>query len=105
MRKDRLLITKDLIPYSFNILLADELFTLTINHNDKHDILTVGLEKEGETICEGEPITYGVPLFRDIYEAGKYPCIDIIPLDESGANHTVTFENLNKTVFLTVDNC
>ena len=104
MRKDRILITKELIPYSFNILLADELFTLTINHNEKHDLFTVALEKDGEMICEGEPIIYGCPLFKDIYESGKFPSLDIIPLDESGEQNTVTFKNMNETVFLTVDN-
>lgn len=104
MRKDRLLITKDLIPYAFNILLADELFTLTVNYNEKHDLFTVALEKGEEMLCEGEPIIYGCPLFKDIYVAGKFPCIDIIPLDESGDQKTVTFKNFNETVFLTVDN-
>jgi hypothetical protein len=104
MKKDRLLITKDLIPYSFNILLADEVFTLTVNHNEKHDLFTIALEKDGEMICEGEPIIYGVPLFRDIYQAGKYPCIDIIPLDESGEQNTVTLANFGETVFLIIDN-
>lgn len=105
MKKDRILITKSLIPYSFNILLADELFTLRVNYNEKRDFFTVALEKDGETICEGEPVVYGVPLFRDIYEAGKYPAVDIIPVDESGEQNTVSFENFNKTVFLTIDNC
>ena len=104
MKKDRILITKDLIPYSFNILLADELFNLTISYNENHNFFTVALEKDGEVICNGEPIVYGVPLFRDIYEAGKYPAIDIIPIDESGEQNTVTFENFNEVVFLTIDN-
>ena len=104
MRKDRILITKDLIPYTFNILLADEMFSLTVNYNEKRDLFTVALEKDGEMICEGEPIMYGFPLFHDLYVIDKYPCIDIIPIDESGDNNTVTFKNLNETVFLTVDN-
>ena len=104
MRKDRVLVEKSLVPYSFNILLADELFTLTVNYNEKHDFFTVSLEKNGEMVCEGEPLVYGFPLFRDIYEAGKYPALDIIPIDESGERDTVTFQNLGETVFLTVDN-
>lgn len=104
MQKDRVLITKDLIPYSFNILLADELFTLTVDYNEKHDFFTVALEKDGEMICEGEPIVYGFPLFADMYDPETYPCIDIIPLDESGKEKAVSFENFNETVFLTVDN-
>ena len=104
MKKDRILITKDLIPYKFNILLADELFTLTVKHNSSHDLFTISLEKDKQILCEGEPIIYGSPLFRDIYQAGKFPCIDIIPIDESGEQNTVTFKNLNETVFLIVDN-
>lgn len=104
MRKDRILITKNLIPYSFNILLADELFTITVNYNEKYDFFTAALEKDGEMICEGEPVVYGIPLFRDIYEAEKYPAIDIIPIDESGGRNKVTFENFNETVFLTIEN-
>lgn len=104
MKKDRILINKSLIPYNFNILLGDELFNLTVNYNESHDIFTIALKKDDEIICEGEPIIYGVPLFRDIYQSGKFPALDIIPLDESGQQDTVTFKNLNETVFLTVDN-
>ena len=104
MKRDRILITKDLIPYVFNISLADELFALTVNYNEKHDFFTVKLEKGGETLCEGEPVVYGFPLFGDLYQAGKFPALDIIPIDDSGQQNTVTFENLNELVFLTVDN-
>lgn len=104
MKKDRILITKEMIPYSFNILLADELFTISISYNEKHDFFTVMLEKDGEIICGGEPIIYGVTLFKDIYQSGKYPAIDITPIDESGNQNTVTLENFNETVFLIVDN-
>jgi len=104
MRKDRILITKKSVPYTFRIALGSEYFLLTINYNETHDFFTVTLEKDGEKICEGEPIIYGFPLFHDIYVANRYPCLDIIPLDESGEQNTVTFENLNETVFLTIDN-
>jgi hypothetical protein len=104
MERDRIIITKDLIPYTFNISLPDELFTLTVDYNKKHDFFTIALEKDGDMVCEGEPIIYGFPLFRDIYLAGKYPVLDIIPIDESGEQTSVTFENFNETVFLTVDN-
>lgn len=104
MRKDRILINKELIPYTFNILLADELFNLSVNYNENHDFFTVTLKKDDITICEAEPIVYGVPLFGDVYIAGKYPAIDIVPYDESGTANAVTFETLGKTVFLTVDN-
>ena len=104
MRKDRILIEKSLIPYTFDILLADELFTITVDYNQRNDFFTVALEKDGEMICEGEPLIYGFPLFADFYQAGKLPSLDIIPLDASGENTAVTFQNLGETVFLTVEN-
>ena len=104
MKKDRLLIEKSLIPYSFDIMLGDELFTLSITRNEKHDLLIVALEKDGEVICEGEPIIYGVPLFKDLYQPDKYPSLDIVAMDESGEQNVVTFENFNELVFLTIEN-
>lgn len=104
MDKDRISIAKSLVPYTFEIMLGDEMFVLTINYNKKHDFFTVGLEKDGETICEGEPIIYGVPLFKDFYQPSWCPALEIVPIDESGVQNTVTFENLGETVFLTVDN-
>lgn len=104
MRKDRILITKDLIPYSFNIMLAGELFNIEVSYNERHDFFTARLSKDNEVVCEGEPIVYGMPLFGDVYKAGKFPALDIIPIDESGEQNTVTFENFGETVFLTIDN-
>ena len=104
MTHDRILITKDLVPYAFDISLGDDLFTLVIDYNQTHDFFTVGLVKEDEVICEGEPIVYGFPLFKDIFQADVYPALDIVPLDESGEQTAVTFANFNETVFLTVEN-
>ena len=47
------------------------------------------------------------PLDHDIlvvFVNGKYPAVDIVPYDESGENNAVTFDNLNETVFLCIDN-
>ena len=104
MDRDRIIVEKSLIPCTFDILLGDELFNLTVNYNEKHDFFTVALGKDSETICEGEPLVYGFPLFRDIYQPDEYPGLDIIPIDDSGEQNTITFENFGEVVFLTVDN-
>lgn len=101
---DRIEITKSVIPYTFEISLADEIFEITVNYNHSADMFTLSLAKDGETICAGEPIVYGVPLWKDVFVCGKHPEVDIIPLDESGNRNSVTFESLNETVFLTIDN-
>ena len=97
-------IKKDLLPYRCTIQLAGEIFELHFNHNATADLFTVDLYKEGELICAGEPIIYGVPLWQDVYRAGDFPALDIIPSDPSGENNAVTYDNLGRTVLLIIDN-
>ena len=101
--RDRIPIQKELIPYSFEILLGDELFKLAVNYNEAADIFTVALYKGDVLVCGGEPLVYGTPLFSDIYKARQYPSITIVPLDESGAENRVTYSNLGDTVFLCIE--
>lgn len=104
MVRDRITINKSLIPYKFDITLAGEVFQLGIKYNEFADMFTVSLTKDKELICSGESVVYGVPLFQDIYVSGKYPALRIVPLDESRENNTVTWNNLEETVFLIIDN-
>ena len=104
VKKDRIEINKNLIPYSFAITLGGEIFEIGVNYNEFADMFTLSLTKDRELICSGEPIVYGVPLFKDIYVSGKYPVIRIVPYDESNEKCTVTSENFNETVFLLIDN-
>lgn len=101
---DVLEINKELIPYECSILLAGELFGLQINYNATAELFTVDLYRDGELICAGEPIIYGVPLWKDVYKAETFPAVDIIPTDPSGENNAVTFDNLGNTVLLIIDN-
>ena len=110
MKRDIIEINKDLIPYEFDIVLADETFKIGINFNETAELFTADLSKldeesgEYEEVCKGEPIVYGKKLWEDVYITDKYPAVDIVPLDESGENNAVTFDNLNETVFLCIDN-
>ncbi|MEI3162987.1 MAG: hypothetical protein V8S74_06250 [Lachnospirales bacterium] len=104
MVRDKIEINKNLIPYSFNITLSGEVFEIGVKYNDYADLFTLSLTKDKELICSGEPIVYGVPLFKDIYVNGKYPNIIILPHDDSGENTTVTWNNFQETVFLVIDN-
>lgn len=102
--KDTIEIKKSLIPYTFNILLAGEEFTIRVDYNKTADMFVLRLEKDGEVICAGEPIVYGVPLWKDVFLANKYPALTITPLDEAKEMNAVTYGNLNETVFLIIDN-
>lgn len=93
-------INKEIIPYTFNISLAKQLYEMRIDYNNTANMFTVALSKDGEVLCSGEPIVYGVPLFDDLSTRDNFPAVVIIPLDESGETDTVTFDNLSNTVLL-----
>ena len=104
MRKDRILIEKSLIPYSFSIALNDNTFILEIRYNGEADLFTIGLyDRRRKLICT-EPVTYGAELFKPQYQAGIYPAMRIVPIDDSGNTQVVTWDNFNEKVFLTIDN-
>ena len=103
-KPDTIKVLKDIIPYKCAIVLAGELFTLQFNYNNTMDMFTVDLYKDDVLVCAGEPIVYGVPLWKDVYRAGLYPAVDIIPLDPSGESDRVTYENLGERVLLMLDN-
>lgn len=100
---DTIAINKELVPYTFNILLGGELFGIGIDYNETYGFFTVSLSKDGETVCDGEKIVYGKPLFKEIFVSEKFPSIDIIPYDISGEADSVTFDNLSETVQLIID--
>lgn len=102
--RDRIVVKKELIPYGFYIALGKDKFNMRFAYNKQADLFTVSLYRDGKLLCHAEPIIYGVPLFRDIYESGCFPALDIIPLDESGNENMVTWENFGSTVFLTINN-
>ena len=101
--RDIIEIEKDLIPYNFDIMLEQEEFNIYIMYNSVTDSFSATLSKGGKVLVDNELIVYGIPLFQDIQNK-QYPCLNIVPLDESGQADTVTWKNFGKTVFLTIDN-
>lgn len=95
-------VSKELLPYRCDIVLGGEPFELHFSYNATAELFTVELYKDGELICAGEPIMYGIPLWCDVYQADRFPSVAIIPLDLSGEAHTVTYDNLGETVQLIV---
>lgn len=102
--RDFIEINKDDIPCSFDIVLGAEEFNLFFKHNEKNDFYTCTLSKNEEILVHDEPLVYGVPLFRDVYDSKTFPCEDIVPFDESGEESTVTSKNIGTKVKLTIDN-
>lgn len=101
---DTIPISKELVPYTFSIKLAGEMFDIRVDYNSVGDTFVLSLWKDSELVCAGEPVIYGVPLWKDVYKAGKFPAVDIIPIDASGETSKVTYDNLGRTVVLALDN-
>lgn len=100
--RDRIPIEKELIPYSFEILLGAELYELGLKYNEKAELFTVTLSKDGEVLVYDEPIIYGNILFASEYQNDLYPALEIQAWDESGEETEITYDNFGETVFLTI---
>lgn len=100
--RDRIIIEKDLIPYTFEIVLGNENFEMSVDYNETADLFTISLYKNDELIVT-EPIIYNQPLFNDVYMVDRYPIITIVPTDEIGQETAVTKENFGVSVFLCID--
>lgn len=96
-------IDKSQMPYKFNIVFGAEEFNLEFKYNETADLFTCTLSKNDKVLVYDEPLIYGLRLFKDVYDADTFPCLDIVPYDESGQNNTVTFNDMGVTVFLTID--
>lgn len=89
------------IPYSFQVKLGDRTYGLTIRYNDQGKLFTVDLETaNGESLCYGDPVRYGRPLFGAV-EDERFPQPVIIPRCLSGDKiDTVTWDNFGREVRL-----
>ena len=98
---DYIEIDKDLIPYRFDIDLADEEYEIEVNHNGRFDFFTVDLYKDGIALVVGEKLMLNKPLFDGIANIA-IPKVIITPKDRTESESRITYENLESTVFLYV---
>lgn len=101
--RDYIEVNKDNVPCSFDILLGAEEFNMSFKYNSVIDLFTCTLSTKDRVLVYDEPLIYGVPLFKDVYDAEKFPCVNIVPCDCSGNADTVTYRNFGESVFLTID--
>ncbi|MGY4689351.1 phage baseplate plug family protein [Salibacterium sp. K-3] len=92
-------IEKSRIPYEFEIKIAGTLYVFEIHYNGEHDFFTVDLYQNGEVLMYGEKLVYGYPLFHSLPETLK-PSQTITPLDPSGEQNSITYENFTESVLL-----
>ncbi|KMZ43988.1 MULTISPECIES: hypothetical protein [Bacillales] len=94
-------IEKEQIPYRFEIVLADTVFTFEVHYNSEYDFFTIDLERDGEVLATGNKLVYGVPLFSSSVDE-RFPQVEILPYDESGSAQVVNWKTLSESVFLYV---
>lgn len=92
-------IDKNSIPYRFDMTIEDETFTFQVNYNALHDFFTIDLFKDEETIVLGEKLVYNKPLFMTAKHK-NIPKKTLIPYDLSENTERISFENMNRDVFL-----
>jgi hypothetical protein len=97
-------IDKENLPERFDIELGVELFTMEVDYNQTGDFFTVDLYQydNPEPLVLGEKLMLNQPLFRDI-EDSRFPAPTLIPIDPSGKENRITWDNFGVTVFLVVD--
>lgn len=94
-------VEKDLIPYRFELSLAEEVFTFEVHYNSSYDFFTVDLSRDGEVLVYGEKLVYGQTLFYDVQD-NRFPKLPLVPYDQSEKSTAVTWETLGVSVFLYV---
>lgn len=96
-------IEKDMIPYTFEITLGIEVFLFDVLYNDRESLFTVNLyDKDRNPLAYGEPLIYGEVLFDAVRDL-DFPIVELRPMDESGEESEITYENMNDKVLLAVD--
>ena len=90
-------IEKDLIPYRFDIQLAEKTYTFEVHYNSEYDFFTVDLYIGDEAIIYGEKLVYGKRLFD--YPSIDFP-VEIVPRDNAEEQSRVGYDNLEDSVFL-----
>lgn len=92
-------IEKNLVPYRFDISLADVIYTFEVQYNEQFDYFTVDLERDGEVLVTGEKLVYGLTLFYDVMD-NRFPKVPIVPYDQSETESVVNWRTLSESVFL-----
>lgn len=96
-------IEKNELPVEFEIELGGVDYIFGVNRNESQDILTVDLWTiDRIPLVFGERLILNEQLWQDIIDE-RLPAIDLMPLDESGAETELTFDNFMATVFIYVD--
>ena len=101
--RDTIEVTKADLPYSTEIDVETETFTLVFMYNDIVRGYSVDLyDADGKSIILDWRIMLNQPLWHGIVNE-RLPVWSIVPMDESGQAKKLTPENFGESVFLCID--
>lgn len=101
-------IEKDKIPYTFDVVLTEKTYTITLKYNTFSGDFVADLELEGKTLVKGKKCLLGEPLFEEFgfdNNSNKNPDFYdelLVFYNLTWQDETITLENLQETVFLYV---
>lgn len=102
--RDTFPIDRDNLPQTFEWSIGNYTYIFKCYLNDINDSIYVDLyDEDGVILVRGEKLVYGLQLFATITDP-RIANSPLIPLDESGNETEVTFETLNSSVDVMIDN-
>ena len=99
-------IEKNLIPYTFDIILSNRTYTIGLKYNQSSDRFSIDLSRNGNNIVRGEKIVYGNPLFEAIQQDNNGNINEdffteiLLPYDFSKEQTEVNLDNFYDSVFI-----
>lgn len=97
-------VDSQMVPCIVTVKLIDQTYQLDFRYNEEGGFFTVGLATVtpgDNTLCHGEVIRYGKPLFEQFNDE-RYPLPLIIPYCFEGEETVITFDNFGGSVKLWV---
>ncbi|EEI19568.1 hypothetical protein G8J22_02365 [Lentilactobacillus hilgardii] len=100
--RDKLIVNKDSLPEDFTLPSGTDDFELILFYRPRYDNFYFDLyDANGEPLIKGEKLVYGMPLWN--INDTRLPTETIIPMDESGIETDVSWDNFQESVFLYYD--
>lgn len=91
------------LPETFTKTLSGIVYHITVIYNYVNDRLYLTIADENDVpLVTNEKLVAGEPLFRDIADV-NLPSEDLVLIDETGRSTCVNFANVNKDIFITID--
>lgn len=103
MYRDTIQFNKFQLPETFTKTLSGITYEITVDYNSFNDRLYLSIADEnGNDLITNWKLVAGEHLFDGITDI-NLPSDDLVMIDETGKSTTVNFGNINKTIFITID--